>query len=47
MQDFAVRQNIQRFENLLRRETDPRRGKVLMELLEIEKVKLAALKAAG
>jgi hypothetical protein len=46
MQEFASRQNIERFEHLLKTGSDPVKRKVLLDLLAAEKFKLAALRLA-
>ena len=47
MQEFAFRQNIVRFERLMKSEDDPGRRVVLTYLLKAELAKLAALGKLG
>jgi len=47
MQAFMHRQNIERFKQLLRSETDQKQRAVLVGLLETEKSQLAALEGTG
>ena len=46
VQDFVVRQNIERFRSMLAREVDETRKQVLLDLLELEEAKLRAIAKA-